>query len=246
MVYIFTYSIKKESQPMAPSTLAKAGNAHNLAFIKQLSNVLSPIPYVDRVEFALDKMPAALQEFPTSGTRKIRWLHAGGRLLELSFRLSVCWWYWRKKYMLRLAIVHILIGFALLADPNALSENTLFCSADSDLSELLTQAGKLDLENKHRDSVELQQNLLSIRPNCYDVHLSIAITYAALNNVDKYTYHYHRYAQLKRQYDNSRPASARPLSPPQKTGPVIMTAPPKKDKISYWKWLYIYSVLKRK
>lgn len=131
-------------------------------------------------------------------------------------------------------------------DKNDSDESMLFCSADADLSELLARSGQLDMEKKYEQSLKLQNNLLTIRPNCYDVHLSIAMTYAILGRNEEYSRHYRRFEVLKRQYQALRSLPSPKSEPPRSTSVVMKTAPPKKDKINYWKWLYIYSALHKK
>jgi hypothetical protein len=132
------------------------------------------------------------------------------------------------------------------ADRNERDEAMLFCSADPDLYDLLAHAGQLDLDKQSDKSIELQRNLLEIRPNCYDVHLSIGMTYAVTGDEKRSRYHYRRFEELTRRYQDTRPLPAvidQPVKQPEKPTRV---APAKKDKINYWKWLYIYSVLKKR
>lgn len=139
-----------------------------------------------------------------------------------------------------------LMGQIHAADKNDRDESIFFCSADPDLYDLLARAGQLDLEKQHDKSLELQANLLEIRPNCYDLHLSIGMTYAVTGNDEKSRYHYRRFEELKRQYQNSKPLQPAITQAMPAATKVITVAPPKKEKINYWKWLYIYSVLKKK
>ena len=131
-------------------------------------------------------------------------------------------------------------------DKNDTDDSILFCSSDADLSELMARSGQLDMEKKHEQSLELQNNLLAIRPNCYDVHLSISMTYAILGRNEEYMRHYQRFEELKRQYQASRPTPKQQQATAKQPVMVIKSAPPRKDKINYWKWLYIYSALRKK
>lgn len=115
------------------------------------------------------------------------------------------------------------------------------CFMDPEVNELLQHA----VQNKNYiEANEILLNILTIRPNCFDVHQALAGNYALLNDMTKFQKHNNRAKFLMTEYDmksgkfNSR--LEKKLSEANKPK-VIYREPPRYNRLDYWRWKYIYS-----
>ncbi len=130
-------------------------------------------------------------------------------------------------------------------DRNEVDPGVLLCGMEPDISELMAEAGRRGLRSDNSGALEIYKNVLSIRPNCYDAHFSIAFTYAILKEDRLYRQHYQRGQELQAQWRILNPSNAPPPTVVVQPNPVTREPPPR-ERINYWKWLFIYSMLRRR
>lgn len=145
-----------------------------------------------------------------------------------------------------LATCLLCTGTSLIASPDDLDESVLLCGIDSDLSELLAEAGRRSLAKNEPAAIRIYRNVLSIRPNCWDVHTGIAFSYAIVGEEKLFDEHLKRGEILKQKWEAANPGRRKPPELPKVERKPITSEPPKKEKINYWKWLFIYSLMKRR
>jgi len=125
-----------------------------------------------------------------------------------------------------------------------LKQNVYVCSFNPDLEQLIQYAIKLDNQSNHKKSIEVFNKILSIRPNCFDVHTHIAMPYGIIGQTEKLNFHLREAERLKQEYQKYKPKKF-VIDKHRKKPNKLTKKPPKKDKINYWKWLYIYSKLRK-
>lgn len=135
--------------------------------------------------------------------------------------------------------------FASDFDPNTKNEKIFHCGVEPNLSELYFHANQI---KDPKLALDILEKIESIRPNCIDVQISKMIQYATLNDMNSFHKTELRVKELKQKekilygsQTNASPVAPSPISPQKE----VKGLPPKKDKINYWKWLYIYSQLRK-
>ena len=114
------------------------------------------------------------------------------------------------------------------------------CFMDPEVNELMQHS--IQLKN-YKEANEILLNLLTIRPNCFDLHQVIAGNYAFLNDMTNFQKYNNKAKFLQTEYDiksgkfNSR--IEKKLSDASKPR-IIYTEPPSNNRLDYWRWKYIY------
>jgi hypothetical protein len=133
-------------------------------------------------------------------------------------------------------------------DPNDIDSEVYYCYYEPDLDELLVRANTISdpvLSN------QILMNILSIRPNCIDVHQSISLNFAKMNDMKNYRKAELRFRKLQTEYNmmigNFPKTPNYRMSEPNNSSrkQVLTQKPSPENKIQYWRWIYIYSQEKR-
>lgn len=142
-------------------------------------------------------------------------------------------------------LILILLSLPLFSkeiNPNDINEKIFSCALDPDVTELYFYSN----QQEPTVGLEILENIESIRPNCIDIQQSKLLFYEMNNNMRKFRYTELKIKELKmlkqRIYGFEEPYS---YSMPISKKEIIKQEPPKKDKINYWKWLFIYSILRK-
>ena len=154
-----------------------------------------------------------------------------------------------KKLAFTLFTILILLSIEVVTSKerkyNDVDKSIYLCGTDYHLSELLAHAGKMGLNGEHQKSIDIYTKILTIRPNCHDVYLQLALSYAIINDEKNYKENYKIYEKLKIEYQKQKPQQKKSQIIKIVEKKIIIKKPAKKDKINYWKWLFIYSILKK-
>jgi hypothetical protein len=128
--------------------------------------------------------------------------------------------------------------------PNEKNESIFHCAMEPNLSELYFHANQVKDSNL---ALEIFNEIESIRPNCIDVQISKMLHYGLLEDNQNFYLTDLKVKELKQREKliyGGKPSNSQ-FFPLQKSSEIPKGHPPKKDKINYWKWLYIYSQLNR-
>ena len=151
----------------------------------------------------------------------------------------------RSFHGLAVVCAFLLWVYTVSASPNDVDDTVLLCGIDPDLSELLAEAGRRSLAHEEATAIKIYLNVLSIRPNCWDVHTGLALSYAVIGENSSSDEHLKKAESLKEKWEAANPAPRKPLQRPVTESRPVRSEPPKTERINYWKWLFISSVIKR-
>jgi hypothetical protein len=131
---------------------------------------------------------------------------------------------------------------------NNIDKDIYYCYLDPRVDELFIFAVQ---EKDLKISREILENLLEIRPNCIDVYKSLLFIAAIENKQLEFQKLDFRIRTMETEYKLITGKTIpeiekkdKPLSQSSKS--IYINPPPKKDKINYWKWLYIYERIRNK
>jgi hypothetical protein len=115
------------------------------------------------------------------------------------------------------------------------------CFMDPEVNELMQHAVQL---KNYSEANEILLNLLSIRPNCIDLHQALAMNYALLNDMKNFQKYNNKVKFLQTEYDlksgkyyNRIEKKISDASKPK----IIYSEPPRYNRLDYWRWKYIYN-----
>ena len=128
-----------------------------------------------------------------------------------------------------------------MADKSEVETDIYSCFMDPEVNELMQHA--IQLKN-YKEANEIFLNLLSIRPNCIDLHHALAGNYAFLNDMTNFQKYNNKARFLQTEYDlksgkyyNRIEKKISDASKPK----IIYTEPPRYNRLDYWRWKYIYN-----
>lgn len=151
----------------------------------------------------------------------------------------------RKDSVVLGCLLLLLTATRISPTPNYTNQSMWLCGIDSGLSELLAEAGNRSFAKDERTAIQIYRNVLSIRPSCWDVHTTLALSYSVIGEKRLSAEHLKRGEALKAQWESQNPGPRKPAVLPTAEKKAKTLEPSRTDKINYWKWLFIYSALRR-
>jgi len=128
-----------------------------------------------------------------------------------------------------------------IADKTEVETEIYSCFLDPEVNELMQYAIQL---KDYKEANEIFLNLLSIRPNCIDLHQALAGNYAFLNDMKNFQKYNNKARFLQTEYDlksgkyyNRIEKKITEASKPK----IIYKEPPQYNRLDYWRWKYIYN-----
>jgi hypothetical protein len=160
-----------------------------------------------------------------------------------------------KEYSCKLCVLLLLLSCSIAStrdasepqslDPNEINEKIFNCAMEPNMSELVFHANQIKDPNL---ALEVLEKIESIRPNCIDIQISKMLQYGLLGENQKFHLTDLKIKEL-RQKEKVLYGTSPPIPSQTKPSPTKISEgkepPLKKDKINYWKWLYIYSQVVR-
>ncbi len=140
-------------------------------------------------------------------------------------------------------IINLILACSLptLAERSEVEPEIYSCFMDPEVNELMQHAVQL---KNYSEANEILLNLLSIRPNCIDLHQALAMNYALLNDMKNFQKYNNKVKFLQTEYDlksgkyyNRIEKKISDASKPK----IIYSEPPRYNRLDYWRWKYIYN-----
>lgn len=120
----------------------------------------------------------------------------------------------------------------------------LLCGLNPHLSELMAQAGRASLADNQAGSIAIYKTILTSHPDCYDVHAGLGASYALSGKQAESMRHLKRADILRRRFEKLYPLRRQPEK--TKTTEPIAAQPPTQPKSKWWKWLFFWSILRKR
>lgn len=139
-------------------------------------------------------------------------------------------------------LIILLLGCSVPIVPqsNDVEPDIYSCFMDPEVNELMQHAIQM---KDYAKANEIFLNLLTIRPNCIDLHHALAGNYAFLNDMKNFQKFNNKAKFLQTEYDmksgkyyNRVEKKLNELNKPK----VIYTEPPRNRRLDYWRWKYLY------
>ncbi len=113
------------------------------------------------------------------------------------------------------------------------------CSMDPEVNELMQFAIQ---EKNLSKSNEILHNLISIRPNCFDLYQALSMNYALQNDLHNFQKYSNRGKFLYTEYNLlSGKSQSRNYTNVRNEKPrIIYGKPSRRKRLDYWRWKYIY------
>ncbi len=129
-------------------------------------------------------------------------------------------------------------------NPNSVQRNVYVCGMDRDIEELLMHAIQIQQNGDHATALDIYKKILSIRPNCHDVYRHMALSHGILGKDREFNACMRKADELQREYERYAPRKEEAYKK-EPVISIIVKEPPRKEKINYWKWLFIYSLIRK-